>query len=193
MRSRIRSGSGNLHNRQRTTHPYHMDPYMGQPTFGDGSFPKEVISSITSHDDYLKVQSTSSEVGDTLGCFSCVSDTGCWMLSVPGVLISFSLHGFCCLVFSWDTLGNASANSCSKAHQWQLALQIASQARDGPFDAICMYGIYLSWILTLSCFLGRLLVVQYVSIIPTQIDFVFSEIIEVFCWDTPPLKRGWSC
>lgn len=124
------------------------------------------------HDDYLKVQSKSSEVGDTLGCL-CVSDTGCWMLSVPGVVISFSLHGFCCLVFSWDTLGNASANSCSKAHQWQLALQIASQARDGSFDVICMYGIYLSWILTLRCFLGRLLVVQYVSIIPTQIDFVF--------------------
>lgn len=74
---------------------------------------------------------------------------------------------FFCLVFSLDTLGNASANSCSKAHQWQLALQIASQARNG---VICMYGIYLSWILTLRCFLGRLLVVQYVSIIPTQID-----------------------
>eukprot|EP00434_Breviolum_minutum_P030125 symbB.v1.2.026644.t1/scaffold2679.1/size73150/1 len=34
-------------------------------------------------------------------------------------------------------LCNASANSCSKAHQWQLALQIASQARDGSFDVIC--------------------------------------------------------
>ena len=43
----------------------------GQPTFGDGSFPKQVSHFVhSSHDDYLKVQSTSSEVGDTLGCFS---------------------------------------------------------------------------------------------------------------------------